>query len=391
VDVRRFENSPIGRVVRINGHHARFNEHYEHFAFVPHPLPTQVELAQGTWQAIADAKYALGRLDQAGRQVPDPFIFRRPTLRQEAQSTSALEGTYAPLVQVLEVDPEDAGQSPELAEVLNYVRAAEYAYGWVAEQRPISVSLLLDLHRMLVRGTPADGTEAGRVRQLQVVIGSPGGRVRDARFVPPPPGIELESSLRDWTAWVEATRPGVDGLVAAALAHYQFETLHPFNDGNGRIGRLLIVLQLLRSGLIKEPILAVSPWFEARRQEYQDRLQRLSETGDWNPWVEFFVAGIRSQAVSTATKVSDLLSLRDETRARARAARLKGLAIDIVDDLIAWPVLTVSSIASRHGTTPQAANAAVGRLVVLGVLTEVTGGRYARVFTSPEILRILQT
>jgi Fic family protein len=392
MDVTRFRESPIGSLVPISGYQADFEESFEHFAFVPHPLPTAVTLSQRTWRAVGDARSALGKLDQASRQVADPYLFRRPTLRREAQSTSALEGTYAPLVQVLEADPEQSDdQSPELAEVLNYVRAAEYAYKWIADGRPVTVGLLLSLHRTLVRGTSADGPEAGRVRQLQVVIGARGGRVRDARFVPPPPGLDLEASVTDWVDWLEHPPADVDPLVCAALAHYQFETLHPFNDGNGRIGRLAIVLQMLRHGLIQEPILTVSPWFEARRESYQDNLQRVSETGDWDQWVDFFATGIRAQAESTAQKVTDLLVYRDEARAKARAAKVKGLAIDIIEDLITFPVFTISTVASRRGVTPQATNAAVSRLVELDILREITGGRYARVFTAPGVMTILQT
>jgi Fic family protein len=181
---------------------------------------------------------SLGRLDQAGRQIREPALLRRPTLRREAQSTSALEGTYAPLSEVLEVDPDEvqpASQSPELREVLNYVRAAEHAYA-VVRERGITLGLLREIHQLLVAETPADGPMAGRVRDHQVVVGPSRGRVRDARFVPPPPGPELEIALRDWAGWVEAPSE-LPVVVRAALAHYQFEALHPFNDGNGRIGR----------------------------------------------------------------------------------------------------------------------------------------------------------
>jgi Fic family protein len=381
----------VGRLVAIRGHDARFGADYEHWAFMPDPLPMVIELSPATWRAVSDAMFSLGRLDQAGRQVPDPALLRRPTLRREAQSTSALEGTYAPLSEVLEVDPDDfqaPARTPELREVLNYVRAAEHAYAIVPE-RGISFGLLGELHQLLVSGTAADGAMAGKVRDHQVVIGSPGGRVTEAQFVPPPPGPALEVALRGWADWVNgpSTLPAV---VRAALAHYQFEALHPFNDGNGRIGRLLIVLQLLRENVIHEPLLTVSPWFETRRREYQDRLRRVSETGDWDDWVAFFAEGVATQADSTTEQVRQLLAYQEETRALARQQGLRGLAVDLIDGLIARPLLATGWVASVHGVSRQAATTAIARLVAAGILRETTGRRYGRVFAADEVIRILE-
>jgi Fic family protein len=199
----------------------------------------------------------------------------------------------------------------------------------------------------------------------------------------------LVEALRDWVSWVgEPSELNV--VVRAALAHYQFETLHPFHDGNGRIGRLLIVLQLLRAGVFREPLLTVSPWFESRRRDYQDHLQQLSETGDWDEWVAFFAEGVREQAASTADKVSRLLAYQETTMRTARGEGLRGLALDLVESLIGRPVLTISTVAEIHAVTRQAASAAVGRLVDLKILRETTGGNYARVFAADEVVGILE-
>lgn len=391
MDEAALRSSPVGRLVPISDHDGRFGEHYDHWAFVPDPLPSSVELTPRTWQLVSDAMLKLGRLDQAGRQVPNPSLLRRPTLRREAQSTSALEGTYAPLSEVLEIDPEErhpAPRSPELREVLNYVRAAEHAYSVVGD-REISIGLLGELHRLLVAGTGADGPMAGSVRTHQVVIGPPGGRVTEARFVPPPPGPDLEVALRDWVTWVEGASQ-LPAVVRCALAHYQFEALHPFNDGNGRIGRLLIVLQLLRDGVLHEPLLTVSPWFEARRREYQDRLRAVSETGNWDEWVAFFAEGLGTQAASTAEKVRQLLVYQEETRAFARQRGIRGVAIDVIEGLIARPMLTSGWVADNHGVSRQAAITAIGRLVDAGILRETTGGTYGRVFAAEAVIHILE-
>lgn len=392
MDKEALRSSPVGRLVPITGHDARFREDYGYWAFVPDPLPTRVDLSPATWRLVGEAMLSLGRLDQAGRQVPDPALLRRPTLRREAQSTSALEGTYAPLTEVLEVDPDDAhpvSSSPELREVLNYVRAAEYAYVVVGE-RGISVGMLGELHRLLVAKTAADGPITGRVRDNQVVIGPPGSRVEEARFVPPPPGPDLEMALRDLVDWVEEGQSELPVVVRAALAHYQFEALHPFNDGNGRIGRLLIVLQLLRERVLHEPLLTVSPWFEARRRDYQDRLRRVSEVGAWDDWVGFFAEGVAAQAASTTEKVTRLLAYQDATRSLARQRGLRGLAIDLVEGLIARPILTTGWVAQVHPVSRQAATTAIARLVEVGILRETTGRSYGRVFAADEVIHILE-
>jgi Fic family protein len=389
VEVERLRNATVGRLVPISGTDPRFGEPFEHWAYVPGPLPDTVELGGRTWTAVAAAAGCLGRLDQAGQQLPDPSMLRRPTLRREAQSTSALEGTFAPLVEVLEVEPGEADRrSPELREVLNYVRAADYAYDYVLD-RPFTLQFLCELHALLMDGTPSDGPERGKVRTTQVVIGAATGRVRDARFVPPPPGDELTAGLRAWVEWANASHDSLPPIVEAALAHYQFETLHPFNDGNGRIGRLVIVLQLMRSGVVREPLLAVSPWFEARRREYQDELLRVSESGDWDRWVSFFAEAIRAQAEDTSRKVDELLAFQRDAKDRCQRAGVRGLARDLAEGLIGRPVLTIAAVQRRHDVSSTAAAKAVQRLVELGLVREVTGGNYARVYVAAGVVDVV--
>jgi Fic family protein len=387
MDIERLQNSSVGRLVPIRGTDPRFgNEPYEHFAFVPNPLPAALDLQPETWQSVTAASVSLGRLDQAGRQLPDARLLRLPTLRREAQSTSALEGTFAPFTDVLGADVNDlsrSGRSAELLEVMNYVRAAEFAYDAIKD-RGISTALLFDVHKILVANTKADGGQAGRVRDHQVVIGSHGQRISSARFIPPPSGHDLEIGLRQWSDWLGAPI-AIPAVAKAAMAHYQFETLHPFNDGNGRIGRLVIVLQLLREG-----ILHVSPWFEARRLAYRDQLQRLSETGDWDAWISFFCAGIEAQAEATAQKVTRLMAYQQDAHDRARSAGLRGTALDLVDRIVTVPVFTVAQVARAHHVSRQTATQAVNRLVEMGIVREGTGGNYDRVFVAESVVEILE-
>ena len=391
MDVDLLRGSPIGAVVPISGTDGRYAEPYEHWAYVPHPLPTEVDLSPATRDIVIEAALSLGRLDQAGIQIPNPAVLRRPTLRREAQSTSALEGTYAPLTEVLEADISDqAPRSPELREILNYVNAAEHAYAWVTERRLVTKGLICELHAMLMRGLGARERGAGNIRDIQVVIGA-GGRISDARFVPPPPGQVLESGIADLFEWISRPQErAAAAIVNSALAHYQFETLHPFNDGNGRIGRLLVVLQLLAAEVLTEPLFAVSPWFEARRSRYQDELQALSVSGDFDRWVAFFCEGIRAQAETSAVKIRELLAFQVKARDIARAGGRHNVAVDIAGELIERPVLNVSAMASRHNVSFVSANNAVARLVERGLLTEITGRGHDRVFRCEEVIRILE-
>jgi Fic family protein len=368
MEADRFEHSPIGHLVSIRGIDGRFARPYEHVAFVADPLEDEPSLNSATWRAVGRANRALARLDQASSQILKPDLLRRPTLRREAQSTSALEGTFAPLEQVLSADVSDAAPTKELLEVLNYVEAANQAFEYTASGASITVGLLEGVHRVLVRGTEADTEDAGRIRTTPVAIGSPTGSIEDSRFVPMPAGIELKAAAQDLVDWIRRADLDREPIVAAAMAHYQFETLHPFNDGNGRIGRLLIVLQFIEQRLLREPLLSVSPWFEARRSQYQDELANVSATGEWDSWVSFFASGIASSADDTARRVDRLIEVQRRYVQLVQEANGKGVIRDIVDILIGDPVVSVPMLTRRFDRTAPAVSAAVTRLVDLGVL-----------------------
>jgi Fic family protein len=389
VEVDTLARSPIGKVVPISGFDPRHQREYQHFAYLPDPLPDEVQLAQITWSVVAAAMQAVARLDQAGALIPEPGLLRGPLLRREAVSTSALEGTHAAFTDVLEADVvADEPKSPELREVRNYITAAEHAISAVAGGRPISIGLLREVHALLVRRTRADGPEAGQVRSTQVVIGPDGCGIADARFVPPPADDRLHAGIQAWEEWLSRDRD-MSPVVQAALAHYQFETLHPFHDGNGRIGRLIVLLQLLQTRELREPLLEVSPWLEQRRAEYQDHLLNVSRTGDWDPWVRFFAEAIRAQATRTVSRIEELLGYQTHIREVTMANHVRGVARDIAAGLIGHPFLTPTWAADNYNVTYPAANSAIRRLVDLGLLREITGRDYGRVFASDEVIGIL--
>lgn len=389
MDVGKFGTSPVGDLTPISGTDRASGKSFRHFAFVPHPLSAEPQLLNTTWRAVSRANHALGRLQQGSMIVKNPSILRQPTLRREAQSTSALEGTFAPLEEVLAANVIDQpNRSLALREVLNYVQAAEIAFDSLAEGRPITVGLIEQLHADLVAGTAADTDDAGRTRSIQVAIGTQGGGVEQARFIPMPPGATLRAAFGDLIDWVRVSERGDtdrDPLVAAAMAHYQFETIHPFNDGNGRLGRLLIVLQLLQDQALSEPLLSVSPWFEARRDQYQDALAEVSMTGDWNRWVTFFAAGLEASAIDTARRLEALLAVQDHYHEVLREAKARGIVRDIADHLIGLPFVNIRNLADLTGATYQAASTAAGKLVDLGILEEITS-QSVRAFRAPLVL-----
>lgn len=391
MDLDSFRSSPSGSLVRIYGTDPRFGP-WEHAAYVPNALPDQTPpLSTRTNNAVAKARAALAALDSSAAQLPNPGLLRRPTLRREAQSTSALEGTFAPLQEVLAADVDDPSEG-DLGEVLNYVRAADHAFAWLDDGRPLTVGLLTDLQGRLVRGTAADTDQAGRVRTIQVLIGAdPGALVKDARFVPGPPGPELEHRLRDVIDWMATDHDGeFDPVVAAAMAHYQFETLHPFNDGNGRIGRLLVVLHLVASGTLVEPTLTVSPWFETRRGEYYDRLLDVSARGGWDGWIRFFADGLAASASDTRRSLLDLLDVQSTLKDRVRQMGLRAeTAIQLVDYSLAQPIFTVRQVERHLGVTYPRANTLVQQLVEAGVLRQNSEKTNPREFTAPDVLAVL--
>lgn len=387
-----FSNSPVGSLVPVSGTDPSFGP-WEHVAFVADPLPqTTPALTTSTFNTVARARAALASLDSSAKRLPNPALLRRSTLSREAQSTSALEGTYAPLQEVLAADEDEDQPDADLREVLNYLRTAEYAFEWVQDGRPLTLGLLVDLQARLVRGTSAETSSSGRVRDIQVAIGSRrGARVQDARFIPRPPGPELEAQVRDWINWVSLDLTSeIDPVVAAAMGHYQFETLHPFNDGNGRIGRLFVVLQLLQAAVLTEPSLTVSPWFEARRADYYDRLLGVSATGDWDSWVRFFAEGLAASADRTASQLADLLSVQAELKDKVRGAGMRAeTAMSLVDFSLARPIFTVRQVERRLGVTYVRANGLVGQLVRAGVLRQYDESSYNRRFAAPDVLAVL--
>ena len=389
-----FVNDTMGELIDITGSDPVTGD-WQHKAFVPAPLDSDEPPLNGTtYRMVAAAGRALAALDATAQQLPTPFLLRTPSLRREAQSTSALEGTYAPLREVLTAD-DDAPATAEMTEILNYVRMANSGFLWAQEGRPITLPLIEDLQDELMRGTPLEAA-SGRLRDSQVMIGRrPGAHsaapIHASRFVPVPPGDRLRAGVRALVDWLHQDHAGdIDPIIAAGMAHYQFETLHPFRDGNGRLGRFLIVLTLLSSSVLSEPTLTVSPWFEERRAEYYDALLRVSTHGDWDTFLTFFSRGLAAAATNTRHQMLALAAAHQILKETVRASSLRSAhAFDLVDFAVANPSFTVRKAEAALGVSYGRANSLVGQLTDIGVLDVVERGSQPRRFTAPAVLKVL--
>ena len=390
-----FRNSTSGVLVPIDGVDPRHGT-WSHHAFLPNPLPEMPpSLSSATHLQVANARAALAALDNTARRLPNPRLLRRPALRREAQSTSALEGTYEPLRAVLTADEEETS-NVTMREVLNFVRMADLAFAWVDEGRRITPSLLSQLQGTLLAGTANQAPSSGNFRDHQVVVGHRDGvapnshAVQAARYVPPPPGPDLAARVGDLLDWIATDRSDtLDPVVGAAMAHYQFEALHPYHDGNGRLGRLLIVVQLQLSGALSEPTLTVSPWFEERRSDYYDLLLAVSASSDWDAWVGFFARGLAESAKATHDQLLRLIMVADVLKSVLRASKLRADSAHVlVDFAVSNTTFSVRDVQRELGVSYGRANGLVRDLVDLHILA---GGddSYNRTFFAPAVLKVL--
>ena len=389
MDIAAIRSSPVGTLVPINGTDPNTGRAFDHFAFVPTALPDRIDLAPETWTLATEASAALGALRQACTYLPAPELLIQPTLTREAQATSALEGTHGAIADVLESNlPGATPRSPEIREIRGYMQMAYHGFDWVND-RPITMSFVCDLQRLLAQSLRETPPEAGVVRRRKVIIGPSGCPIHDARFVPPPGDDRLQAGVDSWADALTRESP-LPPVVQIAMSHYQFETLHPFTDGNGRVGRLLIVLQMLRTGLLNSPSLSLSPWLLRRRTEYQDHLLAVSRSGEWDPWIQFFCSAVREQAESTIAAADNLLRWRLDLLTEIAERMWSGVISQIAGDLVEWPIITNRSVQDKYDVSAPTAKSAIDRLVELGAITELTGRTYGRSFGATEIMAALE-
>jgi len=356
-------------------------------AWVPAPLPPPLEWRESLVVALSTADRAVGRLAGEGRRLPNPHLLIRPFVRREAVLSSRIEGTQATLGELLAAEAGAAVErSPaDLREVGNYVAALEHGIQRL-KKLPLSLRLVRELHEKLMRGVRGDQATPGEFRRLQNWIGPPGCTLANAVYVPPPPS-ELMDCLGDWEKFLHDR--SLPPLVQVALIHYQFEAIHPFLDGNGRVGRLLITLFLVERGILPTPLLYLSAFFEATRRDYYDRLRGVSDRGEWEEWVHYFLNGVARQsedALSRAERIN-----RHLARWRAAVSGTPSKApLALVDQLAANPYITVKGAAKRLGVAFTTAQRAVARLEALSIVKEVSHAKRDRVYCAKALMDILE-
>lgn len=372
------KRQPPGRRVKCPG---------GYWAYVPEPLPPRIRWTAEVVSALSAADRAVGRLAGEGRRLPNPHLLIRPFVRREAVLSSRIEGTRATLGELLAAE---AGavveRSPaDLREVGNYVVALEYG---VERMRalPLSLRLVRELHERLMRGVRGDSATPGEFRRSQNWIGRPGSTLNDAAFVPAPPD-RLTECLSAWERFLhDDTLPP---LVQAALVHSQFEAIHPFLDGNGRVGRLLITLLLIARGVLPSPLLYLSAWFEATRDQYYARLSGVTERGEWEEWLGYFLTGAAGQAedaLSRIQRIDALLAGWREKLANA-SSRLPERAIELFAENPYW---TVNRLAARLGVAFTTAQRAIDRLEAAGIVALAGPAKRNRVYCARAILEVLE-
>jgi len=362
-------------------------------AFVPAPLPPKPPLAlTGQLQELlSEADYILGRLDGALLTLPKPDLFVFMYVRKEAVLSSQIEGTQSSLQNLLAAEARlyDPKTPADVAEVINYVRAMNYGLQRL-HQLPLSVRLLREIHAELMCGVRGGQLSPGELRTTQNWLGPAGCTLQEATFVPPPPH-ELPQALADLERFLN-TKSGLPPLVEVGLAHAQFETIHPFLDGNGRMGRLLITFLLVKKGLLAKPVLYLSHYFKRYRAEYYDRLQAVRDQGDWEGWLAFFLRGVAEVARDASRTAAAILRLRETCRARIteELGRAAANGHRVLERLFDHPIVAVAHVREWLGVTPAGANQLVKRLERAGILLEVTGYTRNRRFRFEPYLRLFE-
>ncbi len=360
-------------------------------AFVPHPLPPVPPLEiNGPRQMLLErATLAVGRLDSISTLLPDPHLFLYSYVRREAVLSSQIEGTQSSLSDLLLFELEEAPGSPvdDVVEVSNYVAALNHGMDRLRGGFPLSNRLLREMHAILMAKGRGSDKEPGEFRRSQNWIG--GTRPGNARFVPPPPQ-EVEPCMAALEKFLHNEAATMPVLLRASLAHVQFETIHPFLDGNGRLGRLLIAMLLHHGGLLSEPLLYLSLYLKQNRDTYYDLLNRVRTTGEWEAWVDFFLEGVEQTARSAVDTARRLVHLFDEdTRRIQQAGRQAANTLRVLAALRQRPVLTITAASEQNGMSFPTASKAMERLVAAGIAREFTGQRRNRAFVYDAYLNIL--
>lgn len=356
-------------------------------AFVPDPLMPAIAWRDQTVALLSKADRALSRLDGRAADLPNPHLMVGFATGREAVASSSIEGTTSDIAELYQYRMAGAIRDrDDTQEVNNYVLALEYGLARL-DELPMCLYLLREVHKILMSGVRGSSHRPGEFRTQQVIITGNQPGIQHARFVPPPP-LEMMTALRQLEEFMQ-TDPGMPLLVQLALVHYQFETIHPFEDGNGRTGRLLIALLLCGKGYLARPWLYLSDYFLAYRPQYVDLLLNVSLKGEWTPWVDFFLTAVAAVADDAFRRVEKLLGLRSSYLDRIKSYRITGYTLQLIDELFAAPYITARYAQSALAVSHTTAQGHINRLVAAGILAPASRSGRTQIYIAQEILDVI--
>jgi Fic family protein len=349
------------------------------WAFVPGALPPKVVLTASISCKTEEAARELGHLGGVGRTLLNPHLLIRPFVSREAVQSSKIEGSQATVADLLLLEAAPKRASEDTREVARYVAALDHALERI-KKRPVSLNLLREIHEILMAHLPS----AGQFRRRQNWIGPPGSDITEATYVPPPVS-QMTEALDALEKFIHA--PGeLPFLIKLAAIHYQFEAIHPFIDGNGRVGRLLLALLLCTDEILPHPLLYLSEFFEKHRRRYYELLLAVSRDGAWNDWFDFFLTGVAVQARDASARAIGLQNLRRKLQEKFQNARSSALLLKLIDHLFETPFISIPGAQRVLRLTPRGAALNVAKLVNAGILKKVSGSSHPALFVAPEIL-----
>lgn len=350
-------------------------------AFIPKPLPPDPPLAldAGLLSLLEEAVGELGRLDGVAKVIPDPDFFVSMYIRREAVLSSQIEGTQSTLEDLLELELEQKRSDPlsDVFDLVNYVRAMNFGLERIATL-PLSLRLIREIHKELLRDGRGPKATPGEFRRSQNWIGPSGASLKQATFIPPAVP-DMKQALHDFEGFLHAN-DGYPTLIEVGLAHAQFETIHPFVDGNGRVGRLLNIFLLVHRGVLRQPLLYLSYFFKLHRTEYYDRLMAVRLAGDWEGWIRFFLRGVHQTAREATETAERLFELRESHRSLILENNLGSNGLMLLSNLFQRPLVNIKLVASLLGSTFPTASRLVSAFEDLGILEEITGQKRSRMF-----------
>ena len=380
MNYQSFQNSPAGRLSKtIQGY----------YAFIPNPLPPVLNWNESLVNSLSEADRAVGKLAGLSRALPNPHLLIRPFMHSEAVLSSRIEGTQATISDVYKYETgqlslfKDDKDISDVKEVHNYVLALDCSLKRLKEL-PLSLRLLRELHKILLEGVRGGESRPGEFRQVQNWIGPEGCNLEEALYVPPSVD-EMNEALASLEKYLNR-KDNLPPLIRVGLVHYQFEAIHPFIDGNGRIGRLLIILLLCAWDILPQPLLYLSPYFESNRQAYYDLLLAVSERGAWEEWLNFFLTAVKIQADDAILRINKMMELKEDYRAKMQSKRGSPGLFKAIDFLFEKPVFSANQLAKELGTNFARAQRYISSLKQAGIIREITGMSRNRIYAAEEII-----